>query len=181
MGVSGCCGRTSCELVNLKCSCYDWCFFNITRFTKNHICFFKQRGNWRAKPVRSLTKIFCRVDDNLIQLHLTKYNICNCTTNPVHKLFAMMGFIIMPIDQQIGTVGENKFKGQVRPELPSSKILFSVLYFVAIFLYIFDFLSVIALTLIWVEGGNFTHPPSWFSLSNSKMVKAVTLKFCNIQ
>ena len=72
----------------------------------------------------------------------------------------MMGFIIMPIDQQIGTVGENKFKGQVRPELCSSKILFSVLYFVTIFLYIFDFLSVIALTLIWVEGGNFTPPPT---------------------
>ena len=107
----------TCEL---KCSCYDWCFFNITRFTKNHICFFKQRGNWRAKPVRSLTKIFCRVDDNLTQLHLTKYNICNCTTNPIHGLFAMMGFIIMPIDQQIGTVGENKFKGQVRTELRST-------------------------------------------------------------
>ena len=38
------------------------------------------------------------------------------------------------------------------------------------------------LTLIWVGvGGNFTPPPSWFSLNNSKMVKALTLEFCNIQ
>ena len=29
-------------------------------------------------------------------------------------------------------------------------------------------------------GGNFT-PPSWFSLNNSKTVKAVTLEFCSIQ
>ena len=67
LGFSICCGRTSCVLVNLKCSCYDWCFFNITRFTKDHIWFLKQRGNWRAKLIRSLTKIFCWVDDNLTE------------------------------------------------------------------------------------------------------------------
>ena len=38
------------------------------------------------------------------------------------------------------------------------------------------------LTLTWVGGwveGNFT--PSWFSLNNSKTVRAVTLEFCSIQ
>ena len=30
-------------------------------------------------------------------------------------------------------------------------------------------------------GGNFTPLPSWFSLNNSKKVKAVTLEFCSIQ
>ena len=37
-------------------------------------------------------------------------------------------------------------------------------------------------TLTWVGGwveGNFT--PSWFSLNNSKTVRAVTLEFCSIQ
>ena len=53
---SGCSGRASCELVYLKCPWYNWCFFNITRFTKNHIWFLKQRCNWRAKLVCSLTK-----------------------------------------------------------------------------------------------------------------------------
>ena len=41
------------------------------------------------------------------------------------------------------------------------------------------------LTLIWVgkggRGGNFTLSPCWFSLNNSKMVKAATLAFCSIQ
>ena len=40
-------------------------------------------------------------------------------------------------------------------------------------------------TLIWVGGwgggGNFTPPPSWISLNNSKTVKAVTLDFCSVQ
>ena len=38
------------------------------------------------------------------------------------------------------------------------------------------------LTLTWVGGwveGNFT--PSWFSLNNSKTVRAVTLELCSIQ
>ena len=34
----------------------------------------------------------------------------------------------------------------------------------------------------WVEEGcNFTPSPSWFSFNSSKMVKVVTLEFCNIQ
>ena len=35
------------------------------------------------------------------------------------------------------------------------------------------------LTLTWV-GGNFTQPSCWFSLNNSKTVKAVALTFCSI-
>ena len=38
------------------------------------------------------------------------------------------------------------------------------------------------LTLIWDlgGGGNPPPPPCWFSLNNSKTVKAVTLAFCSI-
>ena len=120
MGFSGCCGRASCDLVNVKCFCYNWFFFNTTRLTKGHIWFLKQRGNWRAKLVHSLTKIFCRVDDNLTWLHPTKYSIF--ATYLVHGPFAMVGFIIMSIDQQIGTVGGNKYKGEARPELQYTSI-----------------------------------------------------------
>ena len=121
MGFSDCCGRTSCELVSLKCSCYDWFFFSITRFTKDHIWLLNQRGNWGAKLVRSLTKIFCRVEDYLTRLHLTKY-MFNCVTYPFHGPFGMMGFIIMSIDQQIRMVGRNKLKDEARPELRCTSI-----------------------------------------------------------
>ena len=57
-----------------------------------------------------------------MRLHLTKYNIFNCATYLVHGPFAMVGFIIMPIDQQIGTVGGNKFKDEARPELQYTSI-----------------------------------------------------------
>ena len=30
-------------------------------------------------------------------------------------------------------------------------------------------------------GSNFTPPPSWFSLNNSKTVKAITMEICSIQ
>ena len=117
LGFSSCCGRILRVLVNLKCSWYDRYFFDITRFPKDNTWFLKQRSDLRAKLVRSLTKIFCRVDDNLTRLHLTKYKIFKYATYPVHGSFAMMGFIIMPINQQIGTVGGNKLKDKARPEL----------------------------------------------------------------
>ena len=44
--------------------------------------------------------------------------------------------------------------------------------------------SCYSLTLNWVGGVVLPRPPlppSWFSLNNSKMVKAVTLEFCNVQ
>ena len=37
------------------------------------------------------------------------------------------------------------------------------------------------LTLILVWGGGIILSPSWFSLNNSKTIKAVTLLFCSIQ
>ena len=111
-----------CEVMNLKCFWYDWRFFNITRFMKNHIWFLKLRGNWRTKLVCSLTKNFCRVGRNLTRLYLTKYNIFNCATFLVHGLFILMGFIITSIDQQIGTVDGNKLKGEARPGLLCTSI-----------------------------------------------------------
>ena len=114
LGFFGSSWRTLRELGNFKCSWYKWCFFNITRFTNNQMWFLKQHGNWRAKLICSFTNIFCRVDDNLSQLHLMKYNIFNCATYLAHGSFPIMGFIIMPIDQQSATVGGNKLKDEAR-------------------------------------------------------------------
>ena len=55
--------------------------------------------------------------------------------------------------------------------------------------YVYHFspnLSVCVCVCVCVWGGcmggcNFTPPPSWFSLNNSKTVKAVILEFCSIQ
>ena len=57
-------------------------------------------------------------------------------------------------------------------------------------IYVNFYFNINFLTLIWVcvcvcvgggVGGNFIPPPSWFSLNNSRTVKAVTLEFCSIQ
>ena len=65
----------------------------------------------------SFTKIFWRVDDNL-----TQYKIFDGATYPIYGLFAMIGFIIMPIDQRIKTVGGNKLQDKARPEFHSQFI-----------------------------------------------------------
>ena len=118
MCFTGCCGRATCELLNLKCFWYDWYFFNITKFTKYYIWFFRQCGNLTEKLVRSLTKIFCRVDNNLIQLHLSKcpYPV-NAPTYPVHGLLSHDGLHYNANHSANGTVGGNKLKDKARPEL----------------------------------------------------------------
>ena len=50
------------------------------------------------------------------------FTIFNCATYPVHGPFAMIGFIIMPINQQIGTVGGISLKDEERPELRCTSV-----------------------------------------------------------